>query len=176
MKACRYKSWSGLKKQLEDRLCAELSGRISYFLTAYHRVHDSYRRASVLLDGRELAGFTWWKNALQEMEQSAEYARTGVWETEPAELIRKWQESCTLSDYDFLEAATEFLNLPIAAALESESYIVKMLAIMDRRVGKRTLERIEKDGEYEAFPEWLKQFYALRISESKSRTEAGEAK
>lgn len=158
-----YRSWSDLKKRLENRLCPELSGRVSYFLTAYHKVHDSYRRSSVRLDGRELVCFTWWYNCVQEIEQGEEYKRTGVWEDEPKELIEKWQKNCTLSEWDFLEAATEYLNLPIKAALESENYLIKMFAIMDKRVGRRTLERIKAAGEYRAFPEWLLQFYELRL-------------
>ena len=158
-----YRSWSDLKKRLENRLCPELSGRVSYFLTAYHKVHNSYRRSSVRLDGRELVCFTWWYNCVQEIEQGEEYKRTGVWEDEPKELIEKWQQSCTLSEWDFLEAATEYLNLPIKAALESKNYLIKMFAIMDKRVGRRTLERIKAAGEYRALPEWLLQFYELRL-------------
>ena len=41
-----YKSWSGLNKWLNECLCEELKGRITYFLTRYHKVHDSYGRAA----------------------------------------------------------------------------------------------------------------------------------
>ena len=34
-----YKSWSGLNKWLNECLCEELKGRITYFLTRYHKVH-----------------------------------------------------------------------------------------------------------------------------------------
>lgn len=169
-----YKSWSDLKKRLENRLCPQLSGRVSYFLTAYHKVHDSYRRASVRLDGRELVCFTWWYNCVQEIEQGEEYKRTGVWEYEPKELIEKWQENCILSEWDFLEAATEYLNLPIKNALKNENYLIKMFAIMDKRVGKRTLERIKAAGEYGAFPEWLGQFYELRLGADGAQTASQE--
>ena len=45
-----YKSWSGLNKQLIDCLCDPLKDRVSYFLTRYHDVHNSYGRAAILLD------------------------------------------------------------------------------------------------------------------------------
>lgn len=48
-----YKSWKYLNKALCDRLCEGLRGRITYFLTRYHAVHNSYGRAR--LDGKELA-------------------------------------------------------------------------------------------------------------------------
>ena len=43
-----YKSWSGLNKWLNECLCEELKGRITYFLTRHHKVHDSYGRAAIL--------------------------------------------------------------------------------------------------------------------------------
>ena len=39
-----YKSWTGLKKQLEEALCDSLKGRVEYFPTRYHKVHNSYGR------------------------------------------------------------------------------------------------------------------------------------
>ena len=53
-----YKSWSGLNKWLNECLCDELRGRVTYFLTRYHKVHDSYGRAAILLDGKELVRFS----------------------------------------------------------------------------------------------------------------------
>lgn len=40
----------------------------------------------------------------------------------------------------------------------------RVLAIMDRRVGKRTLEEIKNTGEYKSYPEWVQQFYKLRLN------------
>jgi len=49
-----YKSWAGLRKQLEALLCDPLKGRVTYFLTRYHTVHNAYGRAAIRLDGKEL--------------------------------------------------------------------------------------------------------------------------
>ena len=54
-----YKSWSGLNNWLNECLCEELKGRITYSLTRYHKVHDSYGWAAILLDGKELVRFSW---------------------------------------------------------------------------------------------------------------------
>jgi len=53
--------------------------------------------------------------------------------------------------------------MSIQAALQSENYIIRILAVMDRRVGKRTLMRIAADKEYEKYPVWVQQFYELRL-------------
>ncbi len=55
----QYKSWSKLNKQLSDLLCNELKHHLSYFLTRYHKAHNSYGRAAIWLDNRELVCFSW---------------------------------------------------------------------------------------------------------------------
>ena len=66
-----YKSWSGLNKWLCECLCEELKDRITYFLTRYHKVHDSYGRAAILLDGKELVCFSWIEQYRQEQQVAA---------------------------------------------------------------------------------------------------------
>ena len=73
----------------------------------------------------------------------------------------------TFSDCDFLSAATEYLQLSIKDALESENYLIKVFAIMYRRVGKRTLEKIRNANLYKEYPEWEQQFYRLRMEKDK---------
>lgn len=55
-------------------------------------------------------------------------------------------------------------SFSIHDALESENYIIKILAILDRRVGKRTLKQIAAEGAYRQYPAWVRQFYELRLS------------
>ncbi len=43
----KYKSWSNLKKQMNDLLCNSLKDKISYFYTNYHEVHNAYGRATI---------------------------------------------------------------------------------------------------------------------------------
>lgn len=45
----------------------------------------------------------------------------------------------------------------------NENYLIRFLAIMDRRVGKRTLEKIRNADLYKEYPEWVQQFYRLRL-------------
>lgn len=66
------KSWSGLKKRLTEQLCEPLKNRITYFLTRYHKVHNSYGRASIRLDGKELVNFSWVEMYRQEYD-------TNIW-------------------------------------------------------------------------------------------------
>ena len=158
-----YKSWSGLNKQLNECLCDSLKNRISYFLTRYHEVHDSYGRASIKLDGKELVVFSWINMYRQEGDTSARREETGVYDSDAPDLRSKWEKEGTLSEWDFLQAATDFLQMPIADALKSDNCLIRIFAILDRRVGKRTIRQIQDSGIYKTYPEWVQQFYKLRF-------------
>ena len=62
----------------------------------------------------------------------------------------------------FYDSFSEFDNQGIEKSLSSENAIVRMLAILDRRVGKRRLismkDRIKNE------PDWIKNFYCLRMN------------
>ena len=160
-----YKSWSGLNKKLMDNLCDELQGRITYFLTRYHEVHNSYGRASIRLDGKELTNFSWVEMYKQDFDTNELWKETEKWDSENTALKRKWDEEAVFSDNDFLEDATNFLQLSVKDALASEDYLIKVFAIMDKRVGKRTLKKIKTEEQYKTYPEWVQQFYKLRLGE-----------
>ena len=162
-----YKSWSGLQKQLLNFLCEPLKNRVSYFLTRYHTVHNAYGRAVILLDNKELVNFLW--VAMQEQEQNISNFLKFYPETYPEALKNlqvKWKENCIYSESDFLLAVTDFLQMPIIKALHSDNAIICILAILDRRVGTRTLKKIKQKNSYKNLPEWIKQFYELRFSVS----------
>lgn len=157
-----YKSWAGLNKQLNQLLCEELKGRISYFLTRYHDVHNAYGRAAIRLDGRELVCFSWVEMYRQEADVAKQWEKTGEWDYNSKELKEKWDLNKTYYEMDFLDAALKFIQMPVEAALESDNYIIKIFAILDRRVGKRRLKEIFDDVGYKSYPEWVRQFYELR--------------
>lgn len=168
-----YKSWSGIKKQLLDFLCEPLKDRITYFLTRYHNVHNAYGRAAILLDKNELAEFKWIEVYEQEYEMSRLYASLKIkennglsYEEAREKLKSKWNENCTYYEMDFLSAATAFLQMSISDALNSEDYIIRIFAILDKRVGKRTLQAIKSEDKYKVLPQWVKQFYELRFNVS----------
>lgn len=158
-----YKSWSQLNKNLSDLLCDELKGRLSYFLTRYHKVHNSYGRATIRLDHQELVCFSWVERYHQNHDLNEAWKETGVWDPNNTDIKSRWDTNATYHDMDFLAAATTFLQTPIEEALYSENYIIRIFAIVDRRIGKRTLQKLAEDGDYQDFPAWVKQFYVLRL-------------
>lgn len=159
-----YKSWSSLNQQLTGLLCDSLRSRITYFLTSYSEVHNAYGCAAIRLDGKELVRFTWDKHYEQELEESALYASSDMTDKEREAFLKPFfDKNCVLGNYDFLNAASAFRDMSIADALVSDDYIVRVLAVLDRRCGKRTLERMIEAHECESWPDWTKQFACIRF-------------
>ena len=65
------------------------------------------------------------------------------------------------TDDEFCDALAAYRTQDIAASLHSEDPLVRMLAILDRRVGKRTLSALRDTVSQQ--PEWLQNFYRLRM-------------
>jgi hypothetical protein len=63
--------------------------------------------------------------------------------------------------YGFYTAFYEYDNQDVQTSLESENAIVRLFAILDKRVGKRTLEKLVVPETIQ--PEWLQYFYQLRM-------------
>lgn len=163
----KYKSWKGLNKQLSSFICEPLRNRITYFLTRYHEVHNAYGRAAILLDKNEIVSFSWTDMHKQEYDNSKLYRDTTLsYDKRKMILKDKWYKNCTLCEFDFLEAATEFLKMPIYEAIQSENYIIRILAVLDKRIGKRTIMRLHQEINPTDLPQWLYQFYELRFSVS----------
>ena len=170
-----YKSWSNLKKQMHDLLCDSLKGKITYFYTSYHQVHNAYGRATINYCKKEIAAFSWVEQYAQQRDIMAQYRKMenvpsalddfeGSWQAfrtaNDTATKEKWMPECTLCEADFINSLTIYLKTDIAAALHSDNYLLRVFAYLDRRVGKRTLVKIRD--EVENLPEWVKQFYHLR--------------
>lgn len=171
-------SWSGVRKRLEeDLLCENLRGRVQYFITKYRKAHDQEARVAVRVDGEEVVKgniFSFYKEANPLIDQIKGDENTPN---------RKWTGKEMLNDevnrsverrvdqilinkgnidtYLFTEALDFYMHHTIEASLDSPDELVRMFAIMDRRVGKRRLEKLRVD--VSAQPDWLQYFYILRM-------------
>ena len=160
-------SWSGMRKYLEKEMLADsLKGRIRYGCTTYVGM-DGCKIFEVCIDDKQVKCFSW--------ETVNNYFIEKGYKTieKPHGAIEYWDEFWSLldkyplserteyKDSEFADALTEYRNQDINNSVESDNPIVRMFAILDRRVGKRTLEKLK--GALDEQPEWLKQFYVLRF-------------
>ena len=169
-------TWSGIRKRLEQELlCEKLRGRIQYFLTHYHAAPDEYGRFAVRLDGKEIAfanpyNDRYTSDAAKRIKRELGEARNW-WELyendRPRydEIFRRADIACieqnAMEIYHVTDAIREYLNAPIHDALFSDNAAVRMFAVLDRRIGKRTLAKLS--GSVGAQPEWLRPFYEVRL-------------
>lgn len=149
-------TWSGIRKKLEaDYLCPALRGRVRYFATTYRESHDQEGRAAILVDGGEIL-----KSNYFEYDGSfwSMYYRLG----KDASVIKQIVLNRGLFDQRiFYTAFQEFDNQSIESSLASKTPLVRIFALLDRRLGKRRLAALEDVMEKEL--DWVRPFYRLRM-------------
>lgn len=159
-------TWSGIRDKLENEYLAQsLRGHIQYFAASYSKSPDHKGRFAVRYDGEEIFKtdyFEWdmesWFIELRIWNENPEKSHLECWKIANKETINSGKFSHDI----FYDSFNEFDNQSIEKSLNSENAIVRMLALLDRRVGKRKLVSIKNKIENE--PEWIKCFYRIRMS------------
>ena len=160
-------SWSGMRKYLEKEMLAEsLAGRVRYDCTHYTGM-DNDRVFAIAVDGKPVKRFC------LEAVNGYFFDRGLKPRVHPADNGDTWADFWTLlaahplaeraefTDREFAEALTAYRQQGVQTSLNGENPLVRMFAILDRRVGRRTLER--ERARLEEQPEWLRPFYRLRL-------------
>lgn len=128
--------WSKTKKQLESFLCSSLKDRVGFHCSNY-RMHDGIGRAYITVDGKEVFNMCTLKRDYYNQPKEGLY-----------------------SQVEFFEAVHEYLNSPIEVSLESKGVIARILVLLDRCIGKRSLENMKNKILSE--DEVMQYFYRLR--------------
>lgn len=158
-------AWSKIRDKLENEYLAEsLRGHIQYFAASYSKCPDHEGRAAVRLDGEEILKSNYfdmmcaWYDAEKRIRaESPEISYLELHEKSGLAVLRDGY----FDQRDFYAAFAEFDNQSIGDSLDSENALVRMFAVLDRRVGKRRLVRLADRIESE--PEWLRAFYLIRL-------------
>ena len=156
-------TWSGTRKKLEtDYLAESLRGHIRYFATSYSRCPDHEGRAAIYLDNNEILSgnyFNQWVKADQ-IPKDEKYCQRissdNPFQDETALKLGMFDQR------SFYEAFDEFDNQSIEKSLESENLIVRIFAVLDRRVGKRRLKTLAEN--IAGQPESVKKFINVRLN------------
>ena len=160
-------SWSGMRKYLEKEMLAEcLYGRVRYNCTSYVGM-DGCRIFEIYIDNKLAKQFSW-------ETVNTYFIKNGYKKNlNPIGIREYWDEFWSLmdtvpiksrteyTDNEFSDALEKYRNQSIKDSINSENPIERMFAILDRRIGKRTMAYIKESLENQ--PEWLKFFYCLRL-------------
>ena len=160
-------SWSGMRKYLEQEMLADsLKGRIRYGCTSYVGM-DGWRIFEVCMDGVQVKRFSletvntyFIDNGYAEKKQQSDMR--GYW-SDFWHLLEKYpmEQRAEYTDAEFCEALERYRNQDIQESVFSDNPLVRMFAVLDRRVGKRTLQKCKEAMEDQ--PSWLRQFYNVRL-------------
>ena len=143
-----------MKKKLEkEYLCESLRGRVKYQLDVYSRYGSSGNCITVVLDDQPLlkAGF---------MYANAELLRQGVLSEGKHIWDIPMENRSVYDDEEFFEALSIYRNQSITESVNNGNPLVFMFALLDQRVGKRTLRRLMHSAR--VWPEWLRDLYHVR--------------
>lgn len=165
-------SWSGMRKYLEKEMLAKsVQGRIRYNCTRYVGMDDCHI-FEVFVDNILVKQFSW--ETLNTYFINQGYKSNN---TDSTGIHKYWEEFWKLQDEYPMESRTEYTDWEFSSALEeyrnqaieesifSSDPIVRMFAVLDRRIGKRTLSKLKST--IDSQPEWLQQFYKLRVEAEK---------
>ena len=143
-------SWSGIRKKLEtEYLAPSLRGHIQYYATSYSRSPDHEGRAAIRYDGKEIIKGCYYNHWIK------------------ADLFPKDEkyEKRMKKEFAFMDDTALRLGIfdqqSIEMSLKSENLIVRIFAVLDRRVGKRRLALMKETIAEE--PDTFQEFYAIRV-------------
>ena len=167
-------SWSGMRKYLEKEMPADsLKGRVRYNCTTYVGM-DGCHIFEVFFDGELFKQFSW-------ETVNSYFIRMGLSEKQhPMDIADYWADYRGLLAQHPMDARTEYTDGEFAQALEiyrnsgikesreSNDPIVKMFALLDRRTGRRALEKLADS--LEDWPGWLREVYRFRMEAEADHT------
>ncbi len=164
-------SWSGMRKYLEQEMIADsLKNRIRYDCTTYKGM-DDWKVFEIYIDNKLFKRFS-----LETVntyfieygckENNEPFGKMEFW-AEFWELLEKTPISkrTEYTDGEFCDALERYRNQEIQISINSDNPLVLMFALLDRRVGKRTLTKVRNHIQKQ--PPWLNQIYRLRIDSTK---------
>lgn len=161
-------SWSAMRKYLENEMLAEsLNGRVRYNCTRYIGM-DGTKLFEIYVDNKLIKRFSWETLNNYFIESRLKTNQTPIGECEYWDEYWEFLNSTPMTarteytDKEFAEALEQYRNQKISDSINSENVIVRMFAVLDRRIGKRTLTNIKN--KIDEQPDWLKPIYDLRLT------------
>ncbi len=158
--------WSQIRHRLEnDFLAPSLRGHIRYFVCCYSKCPDQEGRAAILLDGREVIEGSYWEQWSKAHLLPKDDKLEKRLHTEFPYMDDTAVKYGQFDQRQLYIAYREFSEQSIEKSLASDNMLVRIMALLDRRTGKRTLERLGKSIADE--PEMFRLFYDIRCKAEK---------
>lgn len=152
--------WSQLKKRIESNFAESIKGRIEIWNTLYRKSHDSEGEAWITIDKNLVFSFASYTYLVESYLLSEKIQNdTGFTDYRNPEHFDGYYQAIKQADqiliergifssWQFNESLFQFLNISIEEAITSDNPIIRSLAIIDKRFGKRRLIKINISNEH----------------------------
>ena len=148
--------WSQLKLRVEANFAPRVRGRVELFQTRYRHAADSFGEAWMVVDGKrqyswgdidfiraEAAGY----RAHYARTNSADVTREAVWDA-GRQVLDDLESRAIPMRWILEDLLVESLSLGIERMLTHRSPILRGLAVLDHRCGKRRLAKLDGRSEH----------------------------
>lgn len=134
-------SWSGLKKQIEERFAPSLRGRVSLFKTRRRSARGATLHCGIRIDGKEILSGNSYERPWRETDEP-----------------RTQEDHSFFNGEDFNNATNGYLDLTIEEIISSENIVVRAIGMLDKRLGKRRLRAMDLSNQ----PKLLRRLWQFR--------------
>jgi hypothetical protein len=156
--------WSKLKQRIEELFSPSLRGRVELRSTWYRDGGRSSSRLWITVDGNEIYQFSSPKTAIAQIRLACRIAdadSNGDFHR-AAQEVRPMLEKQGLYTFEQAHTALQnYLSLSLEEALQSDNLVIRSLAVLDRRLGKRRLATLRLRTDEHPL---VKQLYAFRCT------------
>ncbi|MGE7687519.1 SF0329 family protein [Peribacillus simplex] len=161
--------WSKAKKRLSSFLCEPLRSRVDFQVINYRKAHDQLGRAVITVDKVEILSMCTITAEREEFYRERDIrAKSNQYNDDDVTGNLALQDQAhkmlkadgIYGQYDFFFALEKYFNSPIEELLKSSDALIRILCLLDRRIGKRTLLKMEETILKEH--ELIQYFYKLR--------------
>ncbi|WP_307338984.1 SF0329 family protein [Metabacillus malikii] len=146
--------WSKAKKHLKSFTCESLKDRIDFHVINYRKAHDKLGRAVITVDKKEVLNMCTITSDIALINKESEirhkqdvdydvhnYNQNLEIGIQAHNLVK---DEGIFAQYDFFDSLEQYFKSPIDKSLASTDMVIKILSLIDKRTGKRTLKKINE--------------------------------
>ena len=147
--------WSQLKKRIEAHFAESVKDRIKIGSTSYRHAGDEEGRGWIEIDGQEVINMCSQKFNIEYYPRGRDEGYDKV--------QHELNEQNLFSQWNWHKALFSYLNLSIENIRKSTNPLIRALGMLDARLGKRSLHKINVDSEHDL----VKRLYFVRCDAEK---------
>jgi len=143
--------WSKIKKNVESKFSEKLNKKIQLYITSYgtaYDVSDLFNRGWITVNGKEVVNFStpesFYLNGSDFHFATPTKCVTSEERNYGERNKNTLSEKGEFSKFDLSYCCYAYLDLNIDEALNHKSPIINMLAVLDKRIGKRRLIKLNE--------------------------------